>query len=268
MSVYIKEQASYLKESMDSILNQTVLPSEIILVEDGLLNAELNKVIVQYEDLFSRKGVCFNIYKLKKNHGLGVALNYGLNKCRYDLVARMDTDDISLPNRFEKQLEFMEKNSSISAVGSDVLEFSNNSTDVYYKKMPQKNILRFSRLRNPLCHPSVMFRKADIVLAGGYQSCEKFEDFYLWIRLLKNGFHITNIDIPLIRMRATDEQYSRRRGFNYIGNTIGFAYNAYQIKYFGYIDVIRFVGSRIATSIIPKSTLVYLYKNKLRQKSK
>lgn len=267
MSIYFGERGSYLKQSLDSILRQTVLPAEIVLVKDGPLNTELDKIICKYKTVFYKKKIFFHTFQLKKNCGLGIALNYGLKNCKYNLVARMDTDDICLEKRFEKQLDFMLKNINISVVGSDVSEFSENSLNIYYKKMPQKNFYKFSKLRNPLSHPSVMFKKEDIFFVGNYQPCANFEDFYLWIRLIKNGFKIANISTPLVRMRATSEQYSRRRGWSYVKDTVNFSRKAYSIEFFGKKDMLRFICIRVVTSVIPKSILVYLYKHKLRKRS-
>lgn len=265
MSIYVNENPAYFRESLESILSQTTLPSEIVLVEDGPLTTELNKIVVEYVNKFNEMGVSFKVSQLKTNQGLGVALNYGLSNCHNELIARMDTDDLCRSDRFEKQLIFMSKNADISVVGSDVIEFSDKPEDIYYKAMPQDNILHFSKLRNPLCHPSVMFRKNDIIHVGNYQTCEKFEDYYLWIRVLKAGYKIANISYPLVYMRATSAQYSRRRGVSYVHNTLTFAKAAHHIQYFGVYTEFRFIGSRIITSCIPKVILEYIYKKKLRK---
>ncbi|KRN66058.1 glycosyltransferase [Pediococcus cellicola] len=264
--MYFKEKTKYLQQALDSIIQQSVLPTEIVLVEDGPIDVSLEKIIVKYKIIFLKHKIDFRIYRFKSNQGLGKALNYGVKKCRYNLIARMDTDDICSDCRFEKQIQFMSTHPDITVVGSDVLEFSDDSANVYYKKMPQKNIKEFSKLRNPLCHPSVMFRKNDIISVGSYQQCPKYEDYYLWIKLLVKGFKVYNIGLPLVQMRANSDQYLRRGGISYIQNTLYFIKLVQNTGYFDKLDIISFMSSRVVTAILPNKMLAYLYKKKLREK--
>lgn len=213
MSVYKNEMAQNLTESIESMLKQTILPSEIILVKDGPLTEELEKVISKYKN-----SKLFKIIELKTNVGLGEALNRGLKECENDFVARMDTDDISEPSRCEKQLVELNKTQEISVIGTSVVEFIGCSDNIVaYKDVEQnhEHILKTMKYRNPINHPTVMFRKKDVEEAGNYKDWLLNEDYYLWIRMAQMGFLFRNIKEPLVKMRITNNTYQRRGGWNY-----------------------------------------------------
>ena len=155
MSVYYKENPSYLDDSLDSIFNQTLKPNEVVLVEDGPLNEELDNVINKYKN----KHECFKIVKLKENMGLGKALNEGLKYCQYEYVARMDSDDISIPNRFEKQISYLEQHPEIDMLGSNIAEYDEKMTTITgHRIVPENNneILKMMKKRNPFNPMSVI----------------------------------------------------------------------------------------------------------------
>ncbi|MDQ0254463.1 glycosyltransferase involved in cell wall biosynthesis [Evansella vedderi] len=213
MSVYHKEKPEYLKDSIISMSNQTIPPDEIVLVKDGPLTKELDTVIEEFlsNDLLK-------VISLTENVGLGKALNIGLSKCRNELIARMDTDDISVNNRCEKQLEVFSKNDSLSVVGTAVAEFIGETDNIIaYKevKTTYREILNNIKFRNPINHPSVMFKKSDVLSVGSYKHLDLNEDYYLWLRMVQQGFVLQNINEPLVMMRITDETYLRRGGWNY-----------------------------------------------------
>lgn len=213
MSVYYKENPEYLRDSIFSILQQSVLPNEIIMVKDGELTVELEKVLDEFKNIET-----FRIISLAQNVGLGKALSIGLNECKNELIARMDTDDISQHNRCEKQLKKFMDNNSLSVVGSAVAEFIDTPSNVIaYKevKTEHKEIKNQIKYRNPINHPSVMFRKTDVLKVGNYKDWFLNEDYYLWIRMMQQGFIFENINEPLVKMRITNETYIRRSGLKY-----------------------------------------------------
>lgn len=216
MSVYHKETPEYLRQSINSMLKQTIKPDEIVLVKDGPLTVALEEVIEEYKD-----NPILNIISLEENVGLGKALNFALSKCRNDIVARMDTDDISKVDRCEKQLLKLNQNKEISVVGSVLGEFIGGSSNIVaYKDVLQnhKDIANLMKYRNPINHPSVMYRKKDVMTSGNYKDWPLNEDYYLWIRMLQKGFKFSNINEPLVLMRITDETYLRRGGWEYFIN--------------------------------------------------
>ncbi len=188
------------------------MPSEVILVEDGPLNTDLYQVISQFSDLRLK------IVKLETNQGLGTALREGVLNCSYDIVARMDTDDIAEPRRFEKQIEFLDKNPHIDVLGSWILESDNDFRSICSKRiLPviSEDILKFAKVRNPLNHMTVVFRKSSVLAAGNYQPFPMFEDYYLWVRMLSNGCLIANLPEYLVKARIGPQMLLRRRGLSY-----------------------------------------------------
>lgn len=223
MSVYFKERADFLRASMNSICAQTVPANDFVLVCDGLLNDELDKVIQEFQN---RLGDILQVVRLSENTGLGNALNVGLRYCKNEIVVRMDSDDISFAERCERQIEVFQNRPEISICSSTVLEFRNSTSEVIGKRcLPEqhKEICVFSRKRNPFNHPAVVFRKSAVEAAGGYkETYHLFEDYYLWIRMLMNGYIGYNIQTPLVYMRAPLDIYMRRGGKEYAKDMLSF----------------------------------------------
>ena len=217
MSVYHKENHNYFKEALDSILvNQILKPNELVLVVDGPLNNNLDEIINEYQQKFSDT---FRVYRLEYNGGLGKALNFGLNKCSYDLIARADSDDINLPERFQLQINKFKKDASIDVLGTFIDEFENNyNAPTNYKKMPVNHdgICRMVKMRNPINHMSVMFKKKAIIDAGAYQHLPYLEDYFLWVRVLTNGGKFENLDEYLVHVRIGNGMLHRRSNKEYI----------------------------------------------------
>lgn len=214
MSLYFKENPEHLRLSLESVFNQSVTPEEVILVEDGPLTDELYSVL----DQLTRTHSELKRIRLEKNGGLGKALNEGLKHCSFELVARMDTDDICKPNRFERQVEFMQDHPQISVCSSWIDEFENTTDNIIaVKKVPesQEQIADYIKSRNPLNHPAVMFRKTEVLKAGGYRHFYLFEDWYLWARMFVNGAQFANIPESLLFFRTSKEMFKRRGGFKY-----------------------------------------------------
>lgn len=216
MSVYDKEKPQYLAEALNSvIIEQSLLPNEVVLVLDGPINSNLEMVIQE----FKRKAPnILAVYPLEKNMGLGKALNYGLQKCKYELVARADTDDICEYSRFESQIEVF-KYYNVDILGSAINEFAKDKNNILYKKsMPLKNeeILKMAKIRNPLNHMTVMFKKSTIMKCGSYKHLFYLEDYYLWVRALADGYKIMNLESALVRARVGNDMLIRRSNVKYI----------------------------------------------------
>lgn len=214
MSVYKNESVSNFKEAMDSVLQQTLLPDEIILMRDGPVPIELQQVIDEYVNSNS----CISYYPLDENHGLGIALSIGVKKAKYDYIARMDTDDISVPTRFEIQTHFMEEHTDVDVCGGQIFEFIGNTDNVAGKRevpLAHAEICEFMKRRNSFNHMTVMFKKEAVLQAGNYQDMYLVEDYYLWCRMLNMGFRFGNIDEVLVYARTNLDMYQRRGGYKY-----------------------------------------------------
>ena len=187
MSVYGREQADFFRLSTQSILAQTMPTNDFVLVCDGPLTEPLDKVIAELQETHSD---ILHIIRLENNQGLAKALNRGLQACKNELIARMDSDDVAVPNRCELQLRKFRENPELAIVGGEIDEFEKNPDNVIsHKKMPHthEEILRYAKTRNPFNHPTVMYRRSVILAAGSYPDHILHEDYALWSQLLLSG---------------------------------------------------------------------------------
>ena len=260
MSIYHKEKSEFFDRAMQSIWDeQNIKPSEIVLVQDGKLTDELYAMIDKWK---SKLGDVLKIIPLEQNVGLGDALNEGIKHCSYELIARMDTDDIAFPDRFEKQLKVF-GNSDIDICSSWVSEFdSDEKVIVSYRKIPEKHdeIVNYSKMRSPINHPAVMYKKSIVKKAGGYKKMMWFEDYYLWARMIINGAKFYNIQEPLVNMRAGYGQLERRGGFKYAIEEFKFLNRLKEIGFLSSSQFIKSVVIRFVARVLPKSLLKNIYK--------
>ena len=229
MSVYAREQSTYLEEALRSVFEQTVPPSEVVLVKDGPLTTELETVIASFAERYKS----LKIVALAKNMGLGNALNVGLSACTYRLVARMDSDDLSLPNRFETQLKAFEKDLEVSVVGGWISEF-------------------------------VMFRKEDILKVGGYQHFYLLEDYWLWTRMINEGCKFYNIQNILVNVRGGAAMAARRGGWKYVKSEIKLQWQIWKMGLIGVYAFSRNIFVRFSIHMMPSSLRCFFYKKVLR----
>lgn len=275
MSVYCNENPNYLKEAILSMINQTVKPSDFVIVCDGPLTVELDAVICQMVENYKE---LFQIIRLPENRGLGIALREGLEKCHYELVARMDSDDIANLERIENQLEVFMKDSKVSVVGGQIEEFCgsiDNATGYRCVPLEFDEIKKRAVKRNPMNHMTVMFKKSHVQDAGSYMGFEKFEDYYLWIRMLSKGYKFVNIDKMCVHARVDENSYKRRSGLSYFKQTMKLQM---ELKRLGFVDntrlllniIVRFIGTVILPNglrrisynwLLRKKTNTYEYKN-------
>ena len=206
-----KELPERLNKALVSIWEkQTLKPSEIILVKDGPLTDELDKVLFKF-----KKNTPLKIISLDKNYGLGYALAYGLTFCTHELVARMDSDDLSKPDRFEKQISYMQVHPEIDILGTYIEEFDCQPEKIRsHRRLPTTfaKLILFSKKRSPLNHVTVVFKKASVLNVGNYQPFPVYEDYFLWARMIQNGVKMANIPEYLVVVRFDDNQLARRYG--------------------------------------------------------
>lgn len=268
MSVYYKEKAEWLDYSIKSMLEQTIFPSEFVLVEDGKLTDELENVIKKYVDEYQN---LFNIVKLEKNVGLGPALRIGIENCKYEFIARMDSDDYSCKNRIEEQFKIFEKDESLGLVGCNVEEFEESIDNVNcHVILPetQEEIYKFSKKRCPFRHPSLLYRKSEVMKAGNYREFYLCEDYDIYIRMLKSGCKCYNIQKPLVYMRIGKDFYKRRGGIKYMKSILKFKNEQLHTGYFSLLDYLKSTIPHIIVCLMPNAVRDYIYRNFLRKKSK
>lgn len=265
MSVYYKEKPEYLRDSINSMINQTVMPDEIIIIEDGPLTDELNKVIKFFETKY--RGL-FVIEKLEHNVGLGAALNVGIKISKNELIARMDTDDISLPERCEKQLKAFEKNDKIDIIGTQIKEFINTPDNVVSSRIvpsDYEGILRFSRRRSPFNHPTVMYKKSKVLALGGYQQYGRKEDLDLFIKMVHNGYAV-NLEEALLLYRTNKDNLKRRTTWINCSEYIKIMFKFYRLGYSSIIDMIYVLFGQLSMYLMPKKITAILSNRFLRSK--
>ena len=264
MSVYYKENPLFLHSALASIANQTILPNEIILVKDGKLGTELEQIIHEWE---KKIGNILRIISLDKNRGLGQALNVGLEHCTYEWIARMDSDDIALPERFEKQFAYLVENSDLDILGSWICEFDNDpAVCSRERRVPasHKHIVTFARYRNPLNHMTVVFRKGAVEEAGGYMPMNGFEDYFLWMRMLMKGKRFANLSEVLVKARTGQGMIARRQGWQYAKDELALEKAAYHLGFWSSTDVVKNFFIRFIPRLLPVFAVEKLY-NLLRK---
>lgn len=268
MSVYYKENAEWFDSAIKSMFNQTIKPTEFILIEDGKLTPELYKVIEKYTLEYPN---IFKSIRLKQNVGLGIALNRGVNECSCEYIARMDSDDYSLPERIEKEFEIFEKNHEIGMVGTNVSEFVGSIDNVVCEViLPETNneIIKFSKKRNPFRHPSIMFKKSEVLKAGNYREYYLCEDYDMWLRMIRNGCKCYNIQDIYVYMRVSENFYKRRGGHKYFKSIKKFKKEQLENGYFNRIDYLKSIIPHAIVCYMPNFMRDLVYRNLLRKKGK
>ncbi len=261
MSLYAKEHPAYLRLSIESMLNQTIKPDEIVLVEDGPLNEELYKVLEVYKDKL-------HIVKNERNLGLGLALNVGLKACRNELVARMDTDDISKKDRCEKQLKRFEERPELAILGTFIDEFVGEKTNIVsQRKVPTESneIYQFAKRRSAFNHPTVMYRKSVVLSEGGYSDLKRNQDVDLFGRMMFKGYKAENLDESLLWFRSSGELLKRRKSWENTKSYISTIKNFWKMGYSSLGDLVVVTIAQMGMYLMPVGLQDWVYKKILRR---
>ena len=267
ISVYKKEKAEYLKQALQSVINQTLKPKEIVIVKDGPLTKELDECIENFQRQHPK---LFKIITFKKNRGLGLALRDGVKACKYEYIVRMDSDDMSKPDRFEKQFNYLQKHPETALLGTWITEFSkdeNNPDTVTKLPCIHQAIIKFAKRRNPFRHVTVVFKKSAVIQSGNYRDFLWFEDYDLFVRILQKGYIAANIPECLVNVRADKDMFARRGGWQYLKQDYKFQKQILKTKYIGKTDFLINIIIRSIVRIIPNKLRSYLYKIFLRSES-
>ncbi|RFS83632.1 glycosyltransferase [Actinomadura spongiicola] len=211
MTVYGGDREEHVRAAFHSAVHdQTLPPDQVVLVRDGPVSAELSS---RLRELVENSPVEVSFVRLPHNRGLGPALDAGLHAARYDIVARMDADDIAMPHRFQMQVPLVRAGADL--VGAGLLEFGTDISDIVGRRIPPSDpddIARYSRLHDPFNHPTVVYRRSAVVAAGGYGDLPLMEDYWLFARMIANGARVVNVAEPLVYYRVGDGAYERRGG--------------------------------------------------------
>ncbi len=216
MSVYKNDNPADVKHAINSITKyQTLHPTEIVLIVDGPVSDDLDNVVSEFEENTPQ---LFNVIRLQENKGLGNALKLAVNQAKYDIIARMDSDDVSVPDRFEKQIRFMAEHSEIDLISGQITEFIDDENNVVGKRIvpcSHDEIVYMMKARCPFNHMCVCARRSSILKAGNYQDWHYNEDYYLWIRMKLAGCKFANLPKTLVNVRVGKDMYKRRGGWKY-----------------------------------------------------
>lgn len=266
LPVYNQDKPEYLTISIESMLNQTVKSNDFVIVKDGPVTEELDAVINKYA---SNKENNINVVALEVNSGLGAALDFGLRQCKNELIARMDADDISLPTRCEKLLELFKNNPNLSIAGTNIDEFDEDPNIIISSRVvptSDKEIKKYNRRRQAFNHPTIMFKKSEVLRVGSYPHIKHMEDKDLFFRMLNMDCIGANIPESLLLFRSNKESFKRRRGKEYRKATIEVAKSAYKHKYISYSDYLYMYWGQKFMKIIPNWLLIKLLRKKPKKK--
>lgn len=266
MSLYIKEKVEYADACFKSLLNQTVQADEWLIVEDGPLTNEMYDLL----DLYERQnpGLIKRV-PFEKNRGLGLALKEGVLNCTYDIIARMDTDDIALPYRFEKQLNEFAKNPKLDICGSHIIEFDGSIDNVLSKRnvpLTNEEICKYQKRRSAYNHMTVMFKKNSVINAGNYEHAPLMEDDMLWTRLILAGCKGMNIDDYLVYARTGAEMIGRRGGYSYFKKYKASRKKVYELGLASFWDYLYTLIVQFIVALVPSNVRKFIFFRLLHNK--
>lgn len=248
MCVYRGDDARWFDAAAQSILEQTAEPDQIVLVVDGPVPAELEAVIRKYEAM-----PVFTVVWMPENKGLGIARKVGLEHCRHALVAMMDADDLSVPERFALQLAEFEKNPDLSIVGGQIVEFMDSPGNIVgIRQVPlrHEDIREYLKTRCPFNHVTVMVKMADLMSVGGYQDWYWNEDYFLWVRMYLADLQFANVPQTLVNVRVGEDMYQRRGGRKYFASELGIQKLMRKHKIIGFVTFHVNVAKRLVVQIL------------------
>lgn len=268
MAVYRNDVPEYFKAAVDSVINQTLPPQQVVIVVDGPVSDELKRVIEEVAVTHS----VIEIVWLPENVGVGQAVSIGTEHCKYSFIARMDSDDLCVPTRFAKEMEYLAQHPDVDLVGSYGQEFYETIDCLTgVKIVPERHteIVKFMHNRSPFCQQSVMMKKSALINAGGYRNYFFAEDWDLWIRMSLSDAVFHNLPECLVYMRINRATFQRRHGLKYyqqIKGVLKFMLQRKMINYFQYTKnkLIRFIGH----VLVPVDMKKFFYQKFLRGKTK
>ena len=299
MSIYKSDVPELVRVALDSLLQQTLLPNEIVIVGDGPVPVELEEEISSFKFRVSKirttpnpsfaKGgnlapedgkesletrnlkpeIIVTYLPQEKNGGLGEAMRIAAEAAKYDYLARMDSDDICLPDRFEKQMKCFEEDPELSLVGGMITEFDGDPENIIAKRilpLEDAEIKRMMRGRCAVNHVTVIFKKADLMKSGNYQPFWKQEDHYLWARMMEHGCKFRNIPDVVVNVRSGKDQIARRGGLRFYKSVVRVFWYMYRhglisFGYFLYICTVR----GIVQVLMPNRLRTWVYLHLLRK---
>lgn len=263
MSVYSGTDACEFRNSLTSMIEQSLPPFEYVIVEDGPTPEGVTAVLNQFGETLGDK---LRIIKLENNKGAGYASKIGLEHCQCEYVARMDSDDYSHPDRIKKQFEFLDGNPGYSLVGSWANEVTGDGRLVSVVMLPadSENFALFARRRCPCRHPCLLMKRSDVLSVGGYRNIRFAEEWDLANRLVQAGYRCANVPEALVDVKVGDDFYARRGGFAILVRILRFKINMLREKQMRLLDFFVSASSSLVVCILPNAARSYVYRKLLR----
>ena len=264
MSLYHGTRPSEIMFCLQSLCAQQLPAAQIVLVRDGPVSSEVEQCVASFASRLPFKHIFFS-----KNRGLGPALHDGMIACDFDIVARVDSDDFSLPERFALQTDFLRNNPEISVVGSWMVEHDRSADNLVrsIRRTPVESdkIASQARFRNPINHPTAMLRRSHVLSVGNYQPCLLFEDYFLWIRLLLAGYRLANIPSALVETEVDSAYFARRGGISYLGHELALLQKIRDIGFLSPVGSMMFILTRLPVRVLPIKLRRICYQALLRE---
>lgn len=267
MSVYHKADPTFFDTALASMLGQTVPTNDFVLVCDGPLTPALDQVIETYREQYPE---VLNVVRLEQNVGIGEAANIGLRYCKNDLVAKMDADDIAVPDRCERQLERFAQCPDLTVLGGYIAEFDQSPehpTTLREVPLTNQEIRAFARRRQPFNNQTVMYRREAALAVGGYRKLRRCEDFDLYIRLLCAEYYCENLDQVLVQVRVDQGALGRRGSWDTLKGCADSRWKSHKLGYASLWDVCVCVGGELLIMLCPAGIKRWFYCRFLRKKT-
>ena len=266
MSVYERDDPQHFRIALESVFEQTIEPTEVVLVVDGPVPEAASQIIETMQERHKN----LKVFYLEKNMGHGIVRRTGLGNCAYELVAIMDSDDISAHDRFEKELKCFEDDKDLSVVGSYICEFENDVENaIGVRKVPLKDhkIKQYLKSRCPFNQMSVMFRKSHVNNVGGFIDWHCEEDYFLWVRMFLAGCKFKNLPESLVFVRMSQDSYMRRGGLRYFKSEAALQIYMYKNKIISFMRLIINISIRFIVQILISNRLrKWIFKKFFRTK--
>ncbi len=267
ISVYDGDRPDWFKSALQSIIDQTVQPSEILITRDGPINETLQDTIDSL--IQASSSIEFQIIGTQSNMGRGYVLAMAVDAARHELVAIMDADDIAQPKRFESQIRVFDSSPETDVVGSWIEEFETEPNQpLCVRKVPEyhTDIVKYAKWRNPINQMTVMFRKNSVINVGNYQEAKYFEDMWLWYRMINAGSKFYNIPRALVLARGGSNIVDRRTGLKYVIYETKLLLKLLNSGYIGYPRFALMTGTRLPIRLLPQKVARRFFVKLLRSK--
>ena len=263
--VYIKDKPPWVRMSLESLLNQTLLPHEIVVIYDGPVTREVDNVVISTSQ--NALPVIFNIIKIPNNIGLGNALNIGIKNAQNELLARMDADDVAEPDRFRIQAVRISARQDNAILGGQTIEYDEQMSTVISKRivpLGSESIRKTLSIINPMNHMTIVYKKSVVLSVGGYTEVKFYEDYLLWHKISQAGWALDNVPEVLVRVRAGENMINRRRGLKVFSGELKFQRALHNKKYITNQIFVRNIFIRAIPRLFPKPIFPFIYRKSRR----